>query len=404
MISDSNKRVYSSGDAYPNSIKLPKGEYNLRLYVRHENLQILERMKQLVLFIERTLEDKDVIRLSFFSQPDGPLIGNGSFKSSTLVPGMKEGFYLGPPPLDKLPKNAPQGSVLVGAISYGKLSFAGPGEQKNPEKLPVSHRVSYIVPPNKIEEEKGKSSSLPSKKTVSERLEEEVRDAKMKVLGGLKQESDEELLEWKNLSDSLKSEYLKYTPLLAKILEGLVSRNNIKDKLQHHEQVIDAANEVIDSIETEKLAKFLALKHDQDDEEAEKMKKEMELARDRLAEALYQKGLSLAELESLKEVDKTDDSTTRPNLFEENFNELKKWVDVKSKKYGLLSVTNEKRKQRFGTALKVLTDIIQDDAEPAKKKFYELKLSLIEEMGWSHMATYERQWMLVRFPSGLPLL
>ncbi|RYQ94046.1 hypothetical protein Ahy_B09g100248 isoform A [Arachis hypogaea] len=408
MISDSNKRVYSSGDAYPNSKKLPKGEYNVRLYVRHENLQILEKMKQLVLFIERNFEDKDVIRLPFFSQPDGPLIGNGSFKSSTLVPGMKEGFYLGPPPLDKIPKNAPQGSVLVGAISYGKLSFAGLGEQKNPEKLPVSHRVSYIVPPNKIEEEKGKSSSLASKKTVSERLEEEVRDAKMKVLGGLKQENDEELLEWKKLSDSLKSEYPKYTPLLAKILEGLVSRSNIKDKLQHHEEVIDAANAVIDSIETEELAKFLALKHDQDDDEAEKKKKEMELTRDHLAETLYQKGLSLAELESLKEVDKTDeqskdDSTIRPNLFEENFNELKKWVDLKSKKYGILLVTNEKRKQRLGTALKVLTDIIQDDAEPAKKKFYELKLSLIEEMGWSHVATYERQWMLVRFPPSLPL-
>ena len=34
-------------------------------------------------------------------------------------------------------------------------------------------------------------------------------------------------------------------------------------------QVIDAANEVIDSIDREELAKFLALKHDQEDEEAQ---------------------------------------------------------------------------------------------------------------------------------------
>jgi hypothetical protein len=30
---------------------------------------------------------QDVVRLSFFSQPDGPVTGSGSFKSSVLVPG-----------------------------------------------------------------------------------------------------------------------------------------------------------------------------------------------------------------------------------------------------------------------------------------------------------------------------
>ncbi|RDX94509.1 Tripeptidyl-peptidase 2, partial [Mucuna pruriens] len=426
IISDSNKQVYSSGDAYPSSTKLPKGEYNLQLYLRHDNLQILEKMKQLVLFIERNLEEKvEIIRLCFFSQPDGPLMGNGSFKSSSLVPGIKEGFYVGPPPKDKLPKNSLQGSVLVGSISYGKLSFAGQGDHKNPEKHPVSYLVSYIIPP-KIDEDKGKNSSLSSKKTVSERLEQEVRDAKIKVLGGVKQDSDEECLEWKKLSASLKSEYPKHTPLLAKILEGLVSRSYMKDKFHHHEEVIDAANEVIDSIDREELAKFFALKNDPEDEEEEKIKKKMESTRDQLAEALYQKGLALTEIESLKlkcltcilskEVDKSlasaategakqdgnktneqsKDDGVHPDLFKENFNELKKWVDVKCTKYGILLVTNERRSQRLGTALKVLSDIIQDDAEPAKKKFYELKLSLLEEIGWTHFATYERQWMLAQ--------
>lgn len=98
-----------------------------------------------------------------------------------LIHSIKEAFYLGPPPKDKLPKvycspsltfwvfsldyclnvmtfvelllfwqNSLQGSVLVGSISYGKLSFAGQGDHKNPEKLPKSNRVSYIIPPNKV--------------------------------------------------------------------------------------------------------------------------------------------------------------------------------------------------------------------------------------------------------------
>ncbi|KAG4939664.1 hypothetical protein JHK86_045805 [Glycine max] len=400
MISDSNKRVYSSGDVYPSSSNLPKGEYILQLYLRHDNVQILEKMRHLVLFIERNLEEK----------------------------------------------NSPQGSVLLGAISYGKLSFVGQGENKSPEKHPASYQISYIVPPNKIDEDKGKGSSLSSKKNVSERLKEEVRDAKIKVLASLKQETDEERLEWKELSALLKSEYPKYTPLLATILDGLVSWSNIKDKIHHDEEigfslnfhlnsqslnnpilaslvilVVGAASEVINSIDREELAKFFALKNDPEDEEAENIRKKMELTRDQLADALYQKGLALAEIESLKDVDKSPtlaategakedienkkstDGRSQGDLFEENFKELKKWVNVKSTKYGILLVTRERRAQRLGTALKVLCDIIQDDAEPAKKKFYELKLSLLDEIGWTHLAAYERQWMHVRFPPSLPL-
>ncbi|XP_075649197.1 tripeptidyl-peptidase 2 isoform X1 [Castanea sativa] len=419
MISDTNKRIYAMGDVYPNFSKLPKGEYNLQLYLRHDNVQYLEKLKQLVLFIERNLEEKDVIRLSFFSQPDGPVMGNGTFKTSVLVPGKKESIYLGPPSKDKLPKNSTQGSLLLGAISYGKLSFGQQEEGRNPLKNPVSYQLSYIVPPNKLDEDKGKGSSSTGTKTVSERLEEEVRDAKIKVLSSLKQDSDEERSEWKKLSVSLKSEYPKYTPLLAKILEGLLSQSNIEDKIHHDEEVIDSANEVVDSIDREELAKFLSLKSDPEDEEAEKNKKKMEITRDQLAEALFQKGLALADIESLKgneasslasskDLEITRDqsqpeSGVQPDLFEDNFKELKKWVDVKSSKYGTLLVLRERRSGRLGTALKALNDIIQDDGEPPKKKLYELKLSLLDEIGWSHLATYERQWMHVRFPASLPL-
>ncbi|KAJ6417669.1 hypothetical protein OIU84_001115 [Salix udensis] len=189
--------------------------------------------------------------------------------------------------------------MLLGAISYGKLSFAGQEGGKSPQKNPVSYQITYVVPPNKVDEDKGKSSST-SSKTVSERLEEEVRDAKMRVISSLKQDTDEERSEWKKLSASLKSEYPNYTPLLAKILEGLLSQSNVEDKIRHHEEVIDGANEVIDSIDKDEVAKFFSLKSDPEDEEAENMKKKMATTRDQLAEALYQKGLALMEIESLK--------------------------------------------------------------------------------------------------------
>ncbi|MBA0685284.1 hypothetical protein Goari_012955, partial [Gossypium aridum] len=235
MISDTNKRVYAMGDCYPASSQLPKGEYSLRLYLRHDNVQYLEKMKQLVLFLERNLEEKDVIPLNFFSEPDGPVMGNGTFKYSILVPGIKESFYLSPPNKDKLPKCSSQGSVLLGAISHGKLSYAGEG--KNPQKNPVAYQISYVVPPSKIDEDKGKGSSSASTKPMAERLQEEIREAKIKVFGSLKQDSDEDRSEWKKLAQSLKSEYPKYTPLLVKILESLLSRSNIGDKIHYYEKV-----------------------------------------------------------------------------------------------------------------------------------------------------------------------
>ncbi|WMV20533.1 hypothetical protein MTR67_013918 [Solanum verrucosum] len=442
MISDVNKRVHAKGDVYPDSSKLPKGEYTVQLYLRHDNVQYLEKMKQLVLFIERKLEEKlcscypslhvqdymfkvmrfdlllkvlvfarssqDIVRLNFYSQPDGPLTGDGSFNSSDLVPGVKEAFYVGPPAKDKLPKNSREGSVLFGPISYE----GGKSLQKNP----ASYQISYIVPPIKLDEDKGKSSS--DAKSVSERLEEEVRDAKIKILASLNQGTDEERAEWKKLSQSLKSEYPKYTPLLAKILEGVLSRSNIEDKFHHFTEslrrhrspakvcqfqmptkIISASDEVVASIDRDELARYCALRSDPEDEATEKLKKKMETTRDQLTEALYQKGLALAELEALK----GESTADKVDMFEENFKELKKWVDLKSSKYGILSVFRERHHGRLGTALKVLNDMIQDDGSPPKKKFYELKLSLLDQIGWSHLVVYEKQWMQVRFPSSLPL-
>jgi tripeptidyl-peptidase-2 len=53
--------------------------------------------------------------------------------------------------------------------------------------------------------------------------------------------------------------------------------------------------------------------------------------------------------------EQSKDDGIHPDLFDENFKELKKWVDVKCTKYGILLVTHERRSQRLGTALKVFS-------------------------------------------------
>lgn len=63
-----------------------------------------------------------------------------------------------------------------------------------------------------------------------------------------------------------------------------------------------------------------------------------------------EKALDLASSDP-KDVDKTSD--IQPDVFEENFTELKRWVDMKSSKYGTLLVLHERRSGRLGIALKV---------------------------------------------------
>ncbi|KAK1289335.1 hypothetical protein QJS10_CPB18g01565 [Acorus calamus] len=416
MISDSNKRVYATGDVSSKYVKLQKGVYDLHLYIRHANVEILEKLKQLVLFIERKL--KDVIPLSFFSKPDGPIMGNSTFKSSELVPGEIEAFYVGQPTKLKLPKNCPPGSVLLGKIAYGILSLG----DANQQCAPISYQISYIVPPPpKPEEDKGKYISSCTQ-SVSERLDEEVRNSKIEFLSILKKSTPEEHSAWKNLADSLKQEYPKYTPLLSKILEGLLTGGADEDNIDKYEEISNAANDVVNSVDKDELSKYFSVKFDPEDIEAEKIRKKMEATHAQLAEALYQKGLALAEIESIKghnldrsaiaSSDEVSNGTTeksashpsdQPDKFEENFKELKKWVDIKLLKYRMLVVVRERRCKRLGTALKVLNDKIQDDPE-AQKKLYELKIELLDEIGWTHLVSYERRWMYVRFPPSLPPL
>ncbi|KAF2544341.1 hypothetical protein F2Q68_00029588 [Brassica cretica] len=104
-----------------------------------------------------------------------------------------------------------------------------------------------------------------------------------------------------------------------------------------------------------------------------------------------------------KKEDEGEEESSQKDKFEENYKELTKWVDVKSSKFCTLTVLREKRLSRPGTALKVLDEMIQNENETASKKLYEMKLGLLEEIGWSHLVTYEKQWMQVRFPTSLPL-
>ncbi|KAL2642830.1 hypothetical protein R1flu_010417 [Riccia fluitans] len=435
MIFDVNKRVLGSGDCYPKKVKLPKGDYLLRMLVRHDNVNYLEKLKKSPLLLDRKLEEKNYVKLNFFSHIDGALTGGEQLKGKTLAPGEICPLYLASAVDDKLPKDSLLGSVLIGKLRWGKLSKGSSKKDSNGEDCPACSQISYVLPPQSKTEEKGKEkTSAEVKKTVAQTLDEEIRDAKIKVLSSSPISTKEERKDWDDLVSVFKTEYPQHLQLRVEILQKLAASQEKDDKLK----VIQAADDVVLLIDRDALAKYFGIKSEGEDPDAVQLKKEMETQRDALADALYKKGLALLDIEeqvTLK--DTTIPSTAEGTIplsaervptsaedgketgaappgkdgprdekvdeFEQNFKELRKWVDVALPKYSLLSVKRESRAGRPGTALKALNDLIQDDSKPPQKNLYELRIQLIEKIGWPHWAAYERKWLKVRFPSDYPL-
>eukprot|EP00249_Psilotum_nudum_P018372 c26772_g1_i1 orf=205-4470(+) len=452
MISDPNKRVLAMGDAYPKGIQLSKGDYTLKLFLRHDNIQYLEKLKKLVVFIDKNLEEKNHIHLSFYTSMDGVITGADSFKSSILVQGETQPFYIASPLEEKLPKDVSVGSLLIGKITYGRVLFGNKGKE-NGQPCPASYSLECVIPPSpKVEEKPKETNAAAARKSTSQIFEEQVRDAKIKALSTLQRGNKEEQEDWNNIAATLKSEYPGHLYLMSEILQKLASTPHAEDVKHGIERVIVAADEVIDIIDKDVLAKFCAMKSEAEDPDAMQVRKEMELQRDALADALYKKGLAIAQLEdenlleimskedepqvpewtqdistangSVSQPSQSDASTKDSNddvqelagvhnisisqevetkdRFDGVYAELRKWVDITSTKYSLLTVIREKRCGRLGSAIKVLNELLQDDGKPPQKNLYKLRVKLIEQIGWPHWAAYEKKCIHIRFPSSLP--
>ncbi|MCO5584157.1 hypothetical protein L7F22_038080 [Adiantum nelumboides] len=336
-------------------------------------------------------------------------------------------FYVASPPEDKLPKDPLIGTLLLGKITYGKTQLHSGKDEKNGQLCPASYPLTCLVPPTAKSEEKQKEKDA-GKKTLVQCYEEQVRDAKIKALSNLTRGSAEERKEWNDLASALKLEFPKDLKLLHEILIKLSATQKEEDGKDDVDEVIDAADQLLDVIDKEALAKFYGMNSVAEEPEAMKVDQEMEKQHDALVDALYKKGLALAKLEDdsivdeLKGGDSAQEKAELPSSteipveggtqgspaacddrFEETYLELRKWVDISSTKYSLLKVIHEKRAGRFGTALKVLNELLQEDGKAPKRSLYELQVSLLEKVGWVHWAALAKKTLLVCFPPNYPL-
>lgn len=219
-------------------------------------------------------------------------------------------------------------------------------------------------------------------------------------LGSLYADADSEA--FARLHASLVLERPDHLPIHVHALKQLDQTANRK---RHLGAVIRAADKVVSLIDTRSLrAYFGSAGIGSDAEPGGERMEEMTRIRRVLTDALYRKGRAIAYAETLAENRSTVGADVRipeigPGDFDRNFAELQSWVDTTRPEFRLLHIRNERRRKRYGVALKHLQEHMKQ-AAPSRMLF-DKRIKILGKLGWTHWVDHEREWNLIRFSTPL---
>ena len=136
-----SRRLLLAGDAFPLQYKYArscdKGDYVVRLHVRHERMDALERLKDATLNVRHALASTGQLGQDIYTHYAGMLKGNGKKNGAQrMARGSLVSYYLGPIGDDKLPKGIAAGHYLAGELSLFKDSAIAKCD---------NHRVFYMI-------------------------------------------------------------------------------------------------------------------------------------------------------------------------------------------------------------------------------------------------------------------
>ena len=328
-------------------------------------------------------------------------MNNGSrFSSATLRPDEHLRLWVGN--ISKLPAGAVAGDTLLGTISYGEV-ISEIENRKRPEGFPLSVVVSptdagsggssvasgpayadYDQPAT------GKNANLPKQK-----LARQARQARLELIAGLSLASDRETFD-REIAALLKKNEADLTVLVLK----LQRLDEAKWRKQHLDDVVAAADTVIDQIDEAEIALALIGRSAADDKAGAAKRKRAERLKSLLIDTLYRKARAIGyrELPEVLEKHPIKDQKVQDKAFNDAFNALAKWVDPASKDYFLLHVRSEARKGNHGAALKSLNQYGSD----SDYWHIEKHRKLYDKLGWDHLTDNAWHWRTVRYPNGKP--
>ena len=381
---DRNQRLLRTDDIWPDDagpLRLAKGPHTLVVWIRSTQQSHLAAAKNMVLYLDRSLSSP--LSIGVFADRSAADAGGPRFSSEMLQVGQILPIYVAAPKSSQLPAAFGDGDLLLGSISYAKASSSQEGAGKRPGGYPL------VVTGKKKSSGSSGATGAPKKNALAE----QILDLKVNHLKSLS-EKDQKAF------DEISAEILKqkpnYMPVLVARLHRMDHEAKRKERLA---DVVAAADAVIAQVDAEALATHFGTNLGTGSE-AQKLRAKLTKQRDILIDALYRKGRALGymELPEVLEKHPITDQDAHNKAFEDNFAELAKWVDTRDPKYALLHIRKERRQQRYGKALSLLNQRIQEMG--AVKLLDKKRRDMYESLEWEHLRQNADDWMLRRFPHG----
>lgn len=407
LIFDEDKKYLGVADSWPSEVKIPKGKITIRMQVRHNNVKKLEQLKDLSIWIERKLSKE--LTLPAFKSRASMITEGIKAKRSLLRKGSNTAVFFGEPAAADIPSEAKCGDVLMGSATFedGEASLPGAGKQ------PGGTSINYVVgKETKEEKDKVKTPEAPDDRSVQEKLEDAIKKVKVEHLEKLS-EKEEDADKFISMSEKLAEEYPGHLPLLMASLKFYDKKDTRSGKFG---EVIKAADAVIDAIDEDALAAHFGIKHDEEDPKSckvrhisksyhskipaysytyfyiLKIRKENEEKKKFLIEALARKARAIA-----------DDDTKDQYTFDKCLKHLQKWTDTDTKKFAVLTLEKQRYHKRYGSMLKLLTSLLENDGKDTKdsicpmtkKDLLDKRKEVLETLNYTHLQQRDATWGVI---------
>ncbi|XP_018353839.1 PREDICTED: tripeptidyl-peptidase 2 isoform X2 [Trachymyrmex septentrionalis] len=379
MIYDSNKQLISCGDAYPSKYtihKLEKGDYTLKMHIRHEKKDLLERLTDMPLLLSQKLSTP--INLDIYANQSQAIIGGKKMVAACIPPGHILPLYIAPLSNEsKVSKYATPGSYLQGTLTFCKDDIG---------KKVDSHVFKYIISEPTKKNVSPTAKSEKEKTTKWDEYQEALRDLKCNYLAKFEPGDHTN-----TLYGELKGAFSDHLPVHTAMLISLdssearrhVPQNDLSENaIAFANQIITVADSVITNIDQDKLLAYYGLKNDQRPDAA-KIKVTMEKQKNSLIEGLVRKGCALARL-YVHGTKPGEGDGSFEHLLESvthHWQEVQKFAEPTDNKVIILSLWHAHINNHYGRYLKLLTRYYE---EKQLKEIDEKCIEIAKLLGWEH--------------------
>ncbi|XP_017768276.1 PREDICTED: tripeptidyl-peptidase 2 [Nicrophorus vespilloides] len=382
ILYDSNKQYLGSGDAYYQKylVKLDKGDYVIKLQVRHEKKEYLERLTDAPLLLNQKMTSNitmDVYKTYSQAITNGKKASIGQSNRGPIP------LYIAPLPTDKYTsKNNNMAHYLTGTVTYAKDELG--------KKTDV-YTMKYVLGENN---KKSSVKSSDKDKTKWEEYLDALRDVKVAWLAKLGDAPNK----LEALYNEILGEFPDYIPTHSsylQALEAMDARKQIvlnKNKLDELKQVIEICDNVIENINQDSILINNSIKCDQRPE-AGQIKLLMERQKTVLIDCLCRKGISLCRL-SIAGKDRDLDP------IQAVWKNLLQIVDPNDKTYQgnvvFFALWHARVNKNYGRMAKYLMKI---NEEKSTKEIEEALIEVYEKLGWDFLVQHTKRQLLAKYPN-----